>query len=94
MNMFEYVTKADDIYGKLIRALQNSYEISFDVESNSLDPYTGTLILVQIKVNDEIFIINATKLENIYLTKLAKIIKDLNLKLIGHNIKLDRKSVV
>lgn len=63
--------------------------LSLDIETNSLDPIGGKVLLIQICIEDEIFIINALTVSKDSISSLLNDIR--NICSIGHNIKFDIK---
>ena len=76
---------------RLIKLLPTVKYIGLDTETNGLDPYMAQVLLVQIKVNDDIFILNRGKLGKDFITNLVNLINKNNILCIGHNIKFDIK---
>jgi DNA polymerase-1 len=66
-------------------------QVSLDTETTGLDCHSNTLILVQIKINNNSYILNAEKLGNKLLTYYISFIEDKLV--IGHNIKFDIKFI-
>ena len=63
--------------------------VSLDTETNSLDPFTGTLFLVQVASPDKCYIINYTKVKD--LTPLKYILEQEEVLVLGQNIGFDYK---
>ena len=80
-----------DKIGLLLNALEKVDVIGLDVETTSLDPYSAKLLLVQLAVNGDIFVLDARKLGSKNITYVVQIVKDSNKLCIGHNIKFDLK---
>jgi DNA polymerase-1 len=77
----------------LISMLWEADKIGLDVETTGLDPYNSLVLLVQIKVGDEIFILNRGKLGQKFVTNIIKQINSRNILCLGHNIKFDIKMI-
>ena len=65
--------------------------IGLDTETTGLDPFTSQVLLIQLKVGDEIFILNRGKLGVKFITNLINLINQNSVLCIGHNIKFDMK---
>lgn len=65
--------------------------ISLDTETTGLDPFTAQLLLVQLGVSGEIFVINRGGVGAGFIKELVNIISTNNTKCVGHNIKFDIK---
>ncbi len=87
------VISKDDIskLGQLLQDISNTTEICIDVETTSLDPITGKLLLFQIKAGENTYIIDCLHSEIRTITYVVQIIKDSKKLCIGHNIKFDIK---
>jgi len=90
MKGFEYITDIRE-FGSLLNSLHRVTEVGLDVEASSLSPYEATLLLLQLEVNDLIYILDARKINHKDLTYLVELIKASNLNCIGHNLKYDIK---
>lgn len=88
--MFNYINDYHQL-GTFQQALKESQTVSLDTETTGLNPFSDDLLLIQIKLNGETFIFDCTLLENKYVTYVVQLIKDSNVKVIGHNIKFDMK---
>lgn len=75
--MFSYITDINhNALDVLIYEMESAKTISLDIESNSLDPISGTLLLLQLKVKDKIYIFDTRKfgIKNIkYLLELINV---------------------
>jgi DNA polymerase-1 len=65
--------------------------VGLDTETTGLDPFTSDILLVQIKIGDDIFILNRGGLGKEFITNLVSLIEDSGVMCIGHNIKFDAK---
>ena len=90
MKGFEYITDVRE-FGSLLNSLHRVTEVGLDVEASSLSPYEATLLLLQLEVNDLIYILDARKINHKDLIYLIELIKASNLNCIGHNLKYDIK---
>jgi DNA polymerase-1 len=75
----------------LIKLLSSSEIIGLDTETTGLDPFTSKVLMMQINVNDEIFILHRGRLGVKFFTNIIKLINDKNILCVGHNIKFDMK---
>jgi len=75
----------------LIGLLPTAIYIGLDTETTGLDPYTSQVLLVQIKIDDEVFVLNRGKLGVRFITNIINLINKNNIICIGHNIKFDIK---
>lgn len=87
---FDYITNITQL-GSLAKELPQASAVCLDTETTTLDPYTATLLLLQLSVNDKIFILDARKLGKKIITYVIQLIKDSNKLVIGHNLKFDTK---
>ena len=72
-----------------IKAIHKEDIISLDIEANSLDPITGTLLLIQAKVGDSVYIFDARQLGQIAVTYLVEIINASDTLKLFHNASFD-----
>lgn len=77
--------------GGLISDLSNVSMIGLDTETTGIDPLISKILLVQIGVGDNVYVMHRGNLGKLFFTKLLEIIKENNIKCIGHNIKFDIK---
>lgn len=89
---FTYISKRDEL-GILLSHLYKSKLCGFDVEATDLDPFNAKLLLIQLNLDGEIFILDCLKLTNGTIKYIISIIKDTNKLCIGHNIKYDIKII-
>ena len=73
--------------------LVSSISISLDIETNSLDVFTSKLILVQIKLNNNIYILEAYKERLDFLKEIVLLLKNSNKVIIIQNAKFDAKTI-
>lgn len=85
-----YVTKLEEVNG-FSNDLIKTDVISLDIESTGLDAWEDDLLLVQAKVNNEIYIFDAKKLGSKTIRYIVSLINDSKKECIGHNIKFDIK---
>ena len=90
MKGFEYITNVQEL-GSLLQSLRSVAEIGLDIEASSLHPQEATFLLLQLEVNNLIYIIDARKIGKKHLTYLIELIKSSNLVCVGHNLKYDIK---
>lgn len=86
--MYEYITHQSNANGFLSKFLECN-ELSLDIETTSLDPYSSTLLLLQLEMNEEIFLFDVRKTGIDFITYILDIIKSTEKLCIGHNIKFD-----
>lgn len=67
--------------------------VSLDLETNSLDFFSGKILLLQIKVDDSIFILDVSKFKISYIKDILTYISKKFL-ILGHNIKFDMKFIL
>lgn len=87
---FEYLENRDKI-GQLYKELLNTDIVSLDIETDSTDIFTCNLLLIQLELNDKIFIADVLKLKNNFVKDLISYLYDAKKIVIGHNIKFDIK---
>ncbi len=90
--MYTYI----DTKGKLLKLIPEIIKddtLSIDVESSDLNPYTATLLLIQIESNQINYILDVRKIGKETISYLFSLIKDSNKLCIGHNIKFDCKMI-
>lgn len=80
-------------FNELIPIIQKNNIVGFDVEGSSLDPYSATLLLVQLGIRNEQYVINVGKVEKKSLLYLFQLLKEMDSLCIGHNIKYDLKMI-
>ena len=73
--------------------LAKAHEISLDTETTGLDFLSDSILLLQMKVNENIYIFDFTKLNIKYLEYIVQLIQDSGKTVIGHNIKFDIKFI-
>ena len=61
MRGFEYITDVR-AFGSLLNSLNKVAEIGLDIEASSLNPQEAIFLLLQLEVNDLIYIIDARKI--------------------------------
>jgi DNA polymerase-1 len=89
---FIYIQNRSDI-PKLVEGLSATKEISLDVETDGLDELTCKLLLIQLKANGLLYVINYRKLEPDVSRYIVQLIIDSKKLVIGHNIKFDVKVI-
>lgn len=83
----------DDKLNTLVKAVQQNGQFGFDVEASSLDPITGTLLLIQLFTGREVFVINCGKVKKPVITYIFELINSSQKLLVGHNIKFDMRYI-
>lgn len=86
----EYITSLQGL-SNLAKVLPSASMVGLDVETTTLDPYEATLLLLQLSLNDSIFVLDARKLGKKIITYIVQLIKDSGKLIIGHNLKFDTK---
>jgi len=77
----------------LIKLIPTVSRIGLDTETTGLDPYTSQVLLIQLKVGEDIFILDRGKLGVKFITNIINLINQNNILCIGHNIKFDMKMI-
>lgn len=77
--------------GLLYQKLLNSDIIGLDIETDSQDVFTANLLLLQLEMQDDIFIINVPVIGLDFIRDLINFIDLSNKLVVGHNIKFDVK---
>ncbi len=82
-----------DIQGlaQLQSDLSKTTIIGLDTETSSLDVFSARFLLLQLNINNKIYIIDPTGIGNDNLKYIISLIKDSNKTCVGHNIKFDIK---
>jgi len=65
--------------------------IGIDTETTGLDPFVDRILLVQLKVGEDVYVLNRGKLGEVFTKELIKLIVGSGVLCIGHNIKFDMK---
>lgn len=89
-----YVTDIkDEKLSELIKLLllEETEIIALDTETTGLDPFTSELLLVQIGIGSNIYVLNRGKVGKNFISKLIALINSRGITCIGHNIKFDIK---
>jgi DNA polymerase-1 len=90
---FHYISSITD-FGEFVKSLQDSNTVGLDVETDKLDPFTHTWLLLQLALNDNnIFVFDVRKLGIPNITYIIQLLKDTNKLIIGHNLKFDFKII-
>ena len=87
---FEYITSMETAQ-KALEDLSAAKIIAVDVEANSLDPYTGVLLLVQLSTEAKSYIFDARSILFKDLPLYKKIMEDSNIIKLLHNASFDYK---
>lgn len=83
----------DDQISNIITDIQSTELIDLDIETTALDPYFLTILLIQIGLNDNVYVLDARALNKEYLRLILNYIKGSEKTVIGHNIKFDCKAI-
>jgi DNA polymerase I-like protein with 3'-5' exonuclease and polymerase domains len=79
--------------GLFIDELSHTNLLLMDTEATSLDPFTSTFLLLQIKANNTTFIFDVRKLGERTVTYIVSLVKDSNKLCLFHNAKFDQKLI-
>jgi DNA polymerase-1 len=90
---FDYITDTAGMSRVVKEFALTQGDIGFDTETTGLDPYTSSLLLVQLRFGDKTYILDARAIGNKYLTYLIQLINDSGRMVIGHNLKFDEKFI-
>ena len=90
--MYRFVSTEEEVK-RFIVELQKANKIAFDIETTGLDFFTDKILLVQMKFNDFIYILDYRKIQKKYLYYIFSLIRDSKKTLVGHNIKFDLKFI-
>lgn len=83
-----------DSIKKLISEIKsNPKYIYLDTETTGLDPFLSKVLLIQIRVFDDIYVINRQLLGEEFSKSLIKLINSVDSVVVGHNIKFDSKMI-
>ena len=77
--------------GLLYQKLLNSDIIGLDIETDSQDIFTAKLLLLQLEMLDDIFVINVPVIGLDFIRDLINFIDSSNKLVVGHNVKFDVK---
>jgi DNA polymerase-1 len=89
----EIITQLSQLSG-FMQDLGVCNHIGFDVEATTLDPYTAKLILVQVELNNNIYILNVEELNKNDFIYIIDLLLASNKLVIGHNLKYDLKIIL
>ncbi len=67
--------------------------IGLDIEGSGLDPYTSKILLIQIALPEEVYVINAGRVDNDALLSLFQLIQDRKIVCVSHNSKYEIKMI-
>jgi DNA polymerase-1 len=76
---------------KLIALIPTQTTIGLDTETNGLDPFINKVLLLQLKVGEDVYVLNRGQLGLKFCTNLINLINDNDITCLGHNIKFDIK---
>jgi DNA polymerase I-like protein with 3'-5' exonuclease and polymerase domains len=82
-----------DAIKRLISCIPTAERIGLDTETTGLDPHSDKILLIQLKVGEDVYILNRGKLGGKFITNIIELIKSNNITCIGHNIKFDIKMI-
>lgn len=83
-----------DTVKELISKLRSGVtRIGLDTETNGLDPFTNEVLLVQIGIDDEVYVLNRGRIGLPFFVSLFNLINERNIVCVGHNIKFDMKMI-
>jgi DNA polymerase I-like protein with 3'-5' exonuclease and polymerase domains len=87
-----YVT---DYLTGLIKSVQSPdlKMIGLDIETSGLDPQQEILLLIQLSLDNESYVINAGKSDHRMIKYVLELLQERQLPIIGHNIKFDLKFI-
>lgn len=88
MEGFIYITDIKEI-GNFQEDLLLSDSIGFDIETTGLDHFKDIITLIQIKINNKIYIFDTQKLGNRLATYILDLIEASDKVVIGHNLSFD-----
>src|SRR3972149_5881490 len=88
--LYTLLTSINEI-GDFLSNLQSTELICLDTEATSLDIFNARWILLQIKLNDSIFLFDVEKLGKDKMNYIVDLIDSSNKLVIGANIKYDSK---
>ncbi|HBY10123.1 TPA: hypothetical protein DEG20_02595, partial [candidate division WWE3 bacterium] len=89
---YEYISKEDQANAAL-DILEKAKVVGVDIESTGLDPYTSTLLLVQIGTEDKSYIFDARALDLKNFTRFKEYLESPKVLKIFHNGKFDYKHI-
>lgn len=90
--MRHYIQSDEDFYKHII-PIQEATELGLDVESSGLDPYTATLLLIQLSTRKDTYVFNLGRVSKKLITYMIDLIKSSGKMCVGHNIKFDIKMI-
>lgn len=90
--MYRLVNEISQL-GRFIEDLNSTELVSLDTETTGLDVHTNPLTLVQIKLNDSIYIFDYRKFGAANLTKIIELVEKSSKKVLAHNAKFDWKYI-
>jgi len=79
--------------GNFVKVLQECEVVGLDVETDKLDPFTHTWLLLQLEMNGSIYVFDVRKIGIPNITYIIQLLKDTNKLIIGHNLKFDFKII-
>lgn len=87
----ESLTDNKDDIKRLIDNLKQTKLIGLDTEDSGLSPFQDVVLLIQLLVNGDVYVINRGSVGASFSKNLIQLIKDMGITCIGHNIKFDIK---
>jgi len=92
--LYKYIKEKSELnMGEFFKLLASTMVISIDTEASSLDPITAEWILLQVKLNDEIYLFDVRTLEKKFLIYVVDLINSVQKVILAHNSKYDLKII-
>jgi DNA polymerase I-like protein with 3'-5' exonuclease and polymerase domains len=92
--MYKYIKDKSELnMTEFFRALGSTLSISIDTEATKLDTITAEWILLQIKLGEDIYLLDARTLDRKFLSYLVDLIKSSGKTVLAHNSKYDLKII-
>jgi len=88
MDSYTYIANKQEFF-KMLPELQQADMIGLDVVATSLDTFTAKWLLLQLNIDNHLYVLDVRKLGLEQITYLIQLIKDKNILCINHNIKYD-----
>ena len=89
----DFIFIENENFQDLFDQLESCTEICLDLETTSKDVFLAKPLLLQLELNDKIYVCNLVRLGNLFFTSICNYLKIHNKLLIGHNIKYDCKVI-
>jgi DNA polymerase I len=92
--MYQYIKNKEELnLPQFFQHLGSSLTISLDTEASSKDPITAEWILLQIKLGDEIYLLDARNLDRKFLSYIVSLVVSSGRPILAHNSKYDTKVI-